>query len=55
MDTVEEYPLMKFTGGIEEIHTARADANEWMENLGVRLKLNLCQRKKENHKLTKYY
>lgn len=28
---------MKFTGGIEGIHTASADAIEWIENLSVRL------------------
>jgi hypothetical protein len=34
---VEECPLMKFSGGIEEIHTAREEGIEWMKNLGVRL------------------
>jgi hypothetical protein len=34
---VEECPLMKFSGGIEEIHTASEDGIEWIKKLGVRL------------------
>lgn len=34
---IEECPLKKFIGGIEKIHTASANAIEWMKNLGVHL------------------
>jgi hypothetical protein len=34
---VEECLLMKFSGGIEEIHTASEESIERMKNLGVRL------------------
>jgi len=32
---VEECPLMKFSGDIEEIHTASEEATDWMKNLAV--------------------
>lgn len=32
---VEERPLIKFTGNIKEIHTARVDAIERMKNLDM--------------------
>lgn len=34
---VEECTLMKFSGDIEEIHTASEEAIDWMKNLGVRM------------------
>jgi len=34
---VEEYPLVKFSGGIEEIHTVSEKGIEWIKILGVQL------------------
>lgn len=36
-DVVKEYSLTQFTGGIRKMHTASADAIEWMKKLDVLL------------------